>query len=90
MRNIDLWFPFLPLSFLSFLPSSFYLDYTFALKQNCFIKKNQTFPFSIVLLLDKIYLKRELSFTSFTVYLMWHLYLSPNYFLVTALVVVKA
>lgn len=36
-------FPYLltlPLSFLSFLPSSlFYLDYTFALKQNCFIKK---------------------------------------------------
>ena len=81
--------PSLPLSFLSFLPSSFYLDYTFALKQNCFIK-NQTFPFSIVLLLDKIYLKRELSFTSFTLSLMWHLYLAPNSFLVTALVVVKA
>lgn len=81
----------LPLSFLSFLPSSFYLDYTFALKQNCFIKKkNQTFPFSIVLLLDKIYLRRELSFISFTIYLMRHLYLSPNFFLITALVVVKA
>ena len=80
----------LPPSLISFLPSSFYLVYTFALKQSCFIKKNQTFPFSIVLLLDKIYLRRELSFTSFTIYLMWNLYLSPNYFLVTALVVIKA
>lgn len=53
-------------------------------------KKNLTFPLSILLLLDKMCLKGDLNFTSFIIYLMWYLYLSPNYFLVTASVMLKS